>query len=298
MPFTGVYRDNDHVLGHELVHVFQYDLASSPGGGGLAGMGRLPLWLVEGMAEYLSLGRDDPHTAMWLRDAVPARTSCPRSKQLTNDSRFFPYRYGQALWAYIGGRWGDRIIPTVFRSALQRGFEGALKTTLNVSSDSLSAEWHRSLNAAYLPALEGRTAPDSAGTRLIAENDEGAMNVSPTASPDGRYVAFFGRRGLFSVDLYLADARTGEIVRQLASPVNSPHFDAISFISSAGAWSPDSRKFAFIVFADGDNQIHILDVESRRVEREIHPRGIEAVSAARLVARWRDDRALRAGRVA
>src|SRR5262249_19086529 len=35
MPFTGVYKDNDHVLGHELVHVFQYDLASSPGGGGM-----------------------------------------------------------------------------------------------------------------------------------------------------------------------------------------------------------------------------------------------------------------------
>jgi hypothetical protein len=28
MPFTGVYHENDHVLGHELVHVFQYDLAS------------------------------------------------------------------------------------------------------------------------------------------------------------------------------------------------------------------------------------------------------------------------------
>ncbi len=26
MPWTGVYEDNDHVLGHELVHVFQYDV--------------------------------------------------------------------------------------------------------------------------------------------------------------------------------------------------------------------------------------------------------------------------------
>src|SRR5512143_869110 len=50
MPFTGVYADNDHVLGHELVNVFQYDLAASPGGGGLMGMSRLPGWLIEGMA--------------------------------------------------------------------------------------------------------------------------------------------------------------------------------------------------------------------------------------------------------
>ncbi|HEY8468861.1 MAG TPA: hypothetical protein VIL18_04420, partial [Longimicrobiales bacterium] len=30
LPLTGVYRENDHVLGHELVHAFQYDLATSP----------------------------------------------------------------------------------------------------------------------------------------------------------------------------------------------------------------------------------------------------------------------------
>ena len=34
MPFTGVYAENDHVLGHEMVHVFQYDIAASPTGGG------------------------------------------------------------------------------------------------------------------------------------------------------------------------------------------------------------------------------------------------------------------------
>ena len=38
--------------------------------GGLQGLGALPLWLVEGMAEYMSVGRDDPLTAMWMRDAI------------------------------------------------------------------------------------------------------------------------------------------------------------------------------------------------------------------------------------
>jgi hypothetical protein len=45
MPFTGVYADNDHVLGHELVHVFQYSVAEA-GPGGLARLGALPLWLI------------------------------------------------------------------------------------------------------------------------------------------------------------------------------------------------------------------------------------------------------------
>jgi hypothetical protein len=276
LPLTGVYADNDHVLGHELVHAFQYDIASKSEGG-LPSIGQLPLWVIEGMAEYLSLGREDAHTAMWLRDAA-FRDDLPTITQLTRDPRYFPYRYGEAMWAYIGGRWGDRIIPTLYRQALRSGLDGALRSVLGYSSDSLSKEWHAAIRAAYLPGLEGRTAPHLAGDRVITQKDEGAMNLSPTLSPDGRFVAFFSRRGLFSVDLYLADARTGEILRELASPVNSPHFDAISFISSSGAWSPDSRKFAFIVFADGDNEIDILDVQSRKVERRIRARGVEAVS--------------------
>ena len=38
MPFTGVYEENDHVLGHEMVHVFQYDIAESPTSGGYQGL--------------------------------------------------------------------------------------------------------------------------------------------------------------------------------------------------------------------------------------------------------------------
>ena len=37
---------------------------------GFAGAERLPLWFIEGMAEYLSIGPVDPNTAMWMRDAV------------------------------------------------------------------------------------------------------------------------------------------------------------------------------------------------------------------------------------
>ena len=36
MPFTGIYADDEHVTGHELVHVFQYNIAeTAPGQGGL-----------------------------------------------------------------------------------------------------------------------------------------------------------------------------------------------------------------------------------------------------------------------
>jgi Tol biopolymer transport system component len=278
MPYTGVYGDTDHVLGHELVHVFQYDLAQSPGGGGLQGMGRLPLWLIEGMAEYLSLGRVDAHTAMWMRDAT-LRGEMPTIRQLTQDMRFFPYRYGQALWAYVAGRWGDRSVPEVYRYATREGFEPALERVLGVTHEQLSEDWIAATRAMYLPLIEGRQRPQDAGEPILYEDSPGAMHLSPVVSPDGRYVAFFGRRDIFTVDLYVADSRTGEIVHRLTSPNRDQHFDALSFIQSAGAWSPDGNRFAFVVFADGDHQISIMDIASRRVVERYSVEGVGAVQS-------------------
>ncbi|HUJ77219.1 MAG TPA: peptidase S9, partial [bacterium] len=68
LALTGVPADDTHVLGHELVHAFQFQELRSAGLGPNGGPS-LPTWLVEGMAEYLSLGPDDPLTAMWMRDA-------------------------------------------------------------------------------------------------------------------------------------------------------------------------------------------------------------------------------------
>ena len=277
MPFTGVYADNDHVLGHELVHVFQYSIAEA-GPGGLARLNALPLWLIEGMAEYFSLGRDDPLTAMWLRDAAE-RDNLPTIKQLTNDPRFFPYRYGQALWAYVGGRWGDRAVVDVYRTSLRIGFEEGIRRVLGISTDSLSKDWIAATRRAYLPLLEGRARPNGIGTPILQGNRKtGDMNLAPTVSPDGKLVAFFARRNLFEIELYVADANTGHVIKKLAGPTSNSHFDAISFINASGAWSPDNAKFAFVAQAEGDHEIAILDVKSANVERRIRVPGVGSVT--------------------
>ncbi len=279
LPFTGVYADNDHVLGHELVHAFQYDLEHGPQAQKSRGPGiqALPLWLIEGMAEYLSLGRFDPNTAMWLRDAA-LRNDLPTIDQLTRDPRFFPYRYGQALWAYIGGKWGDATVGQVYRTSLQKGWNAALKQHLGMSQDSLSKEWLSAIRSAYLPLMQGRAKPADAGQIVLGQNrSSGDMNVSPTLSPDGSRVAFLARRDVFTIDLFIADSRTGEVSKQLTGPNVDSHFDALSFIQSSGTWSPDGRKLAFVVFAGGDNELAIFDVASGGVERRIKPRGVSAI---------------------
>ncbi|HJQ20534.1 MAG TPA: hypothetical protein VJ867_09320 [Gemmatimonadaceae bacterium] len=278
LPFTGVYKDDEHVIGHELVHVFQYNIAeTSPGAGGLARLNALPLWLIEGMAEYFSLGRNDALTAMWMRDAVQ-QNKFPTIKQLTTDPRFFPYRYGQALWAYIGGRWGDRAVVDVYRTALRVGWDQALVRALGLNSDSLSKDWAAANKAFYTGQIAGRTHPDSVGKMVVGLKERSEFNVGPAQSADGRYVAFFTTKtNLFGIDLVMADAASGRIIRRLAGPQSDGHFDAISFINSSGDFSPDGRRFAFIVYNQGNNEISILDTHNGKVEKSIRPAGVGAV---------------------
>jgi hypothetical protein len=275
MPFTGLYGETDHVLGHELVHSYQYDLAlSSPTGIRLQ---RLPLWLIEGMAEYLSLGAHDPHTAMWLRDAL-VRDDLPTIKDLST-GRYFPYRYGQAYMAYIGGTYGDGAVTDLYRLAGQAGVSEGITVVTGMTTDSLSQDWIRTIRASYGPLVNGRTPTQEAGQLVLGESTgTGDVNVSPALSPDGRYVAFLSSKDLFSIGLYVADARTGEIVARLGSSNRDAHFDAIRFINSAGTWSPDGRRFAFVAFAEGDNELTVWNVETGEIEQRIAVDGVTALT--------------------
>jgi Tol biopolymer transport system component len=271
MPQTGSYRDTDHVLGHEMVHAFQYNIAQSRRGGGMQGLSTLPGWLVEGMAEYLSIGRDHPLTGMWLRDAL-RQDDFPTIKDLTKGGKYFPYRFGQALWAYIGGTYGDDAVVQLFRRAIRIGFQPAIEQVLGVDHDTLSVQWRRSVERQYRPVLADRTAPDSTGTLLLSPKVEGGtINVGPALSADGRYLAYMSEEDLFSVELFLADAHTGKKIRKLSSATSNPHFDALRYVESAGTWSPDGKLFAYAVFDEGDNALEIVEVENGSEWRKVRP---------------------------
>src|SRR3546814_12474528 len=110
MPYFESNRQTDHVLGHELVHAFQYNLLKTGGDSlSLYNIGNLPLWMVEGMAEYLSLGRNDANTAMGMGDAVLPKVF-PGLLVLTTTNKNFPYPYGKPFWSSLAGIWGTDLV--------------------------------------------------------------------------------------------------------------------------------------------------------------------------------------------
>ncbi|MEN8373923.1 MAG: peptidase S9 [Gemmatimonadota bacterium] len=278
MPLTGIYGSSDHVLGHEIVHVFQYDMAGAGvGGPGLTSLLRLPLWVVEGMAEYLSVGRYDPHTAMWLRDAL-LRNDLPDLGRLTTDPNFFPYRFGQAFWAWVGGTYGDEAVGRIYRASLREGPGAAFQKVLGLDAGTLSDMWITSIRRDYLPEISGRELPREVGRRVLAADlDAGEMNVGPVLSPDGSRVAFLSEIDLFSISIFVADAETGRVIKRIASSDTDQHIDALSFLESTGTWSPDGSQFAFVVIADGDHQLAVADVERGSFERRITVPGVTAM---------------------
>jgi len=277
MPMTGSYQDTDHVLGHELVHAFQYNIAQSGQGPGMQGLSRLQGWFVEGMAEYLSVGRNDPLTAMWLRDAA-RRDDIPTIKKMTKERRYFPYRFGQALMAFVGGEYGDDAVVNLYRRSLRIGWDASLKQIIGIDSDTLSAQWAKTIRDEYLPLMEGRDAPSEVGELLLAPSKgSGSQNLAPSLSPDGKQLVYTSEKDLFSFNLFLADASSGKVTRTLSNASADPHFDALRFTDSSGAWSWDGTRLAYIVFADGDNQMVLVDSENGDVQKQIAIEGMGAM---------------------
>ncbi len=247
MPLTGSYGETDHVLGHELVHSFQYDIALRKNNEGFS-LRNMPLWFIEGMAEYLSIGRQDSHTAMWMRDAA-AREDLPTIRQLTRDQQsYFPYRYGQAYMAYIGGKYGDATVTDLYKMSGRVGLDSAFVYTLGITADSLSEEWKQSTRDAFLPATDGRTPVDSVGTAVIGDpGADNQLNISPAVSPDGRN------------EINTFNVQTGEIRTRTA-------VENVGAIHNL-AWSPDGQSIAFSGLEGGLSDLYVYDLDQKNVRQ-------------------------------
>jgi len=277
MPISQLNHQTRHVLGHELVHAFQYHTLIEGDSTNLENIANLPLWMVEGMAEYLSVGKQDAYTSMWMRDAY-LNKDIPSLRDLTTSNKYFPYRYGQAFWSYIGSTYGDTVIVPFFKETAKYGYEMAIRRTFGYDERTLSSLWKTSVENTYRPYLKD-TAQTPIGKKIIDDKNGGTTyNLAPAISPDGNYVAFLSERDLLSIDLFLADAKTGKILKKLSSKAKSGHIDEYNFIESAGAWSPDSKKFAFSAFSAGVTKLLVVDVSSGRVISTEGMGGVEEFS--------------------
>jgi len=273
--FSGDWQSFEHVLTHEMVHVFTFDIFSrGRAGAGLQNLAMVnpPLWYMEGLAEYLSIGPSHPWTDAWVRDAV-VNNALPSIAQMTErPDKYFPYRYGLALWQYVGARWGDEVIGEIMNATPSLGIDRAFRREIGLSLDELSAEWKAAMQSRYLPVAATLDRPRSFAEPLLTQARTGGIAnsfVAPALSNDGRYITYIGYgsllRGEVFPELYLADARTGKRLKRLVRTTTNPDYEQLRFIYSQPSFSPDGKLLAFTGQRGGRDVLYVLDVASRNV---------------------------------
>ena len=109
LPFTGSYTQFRHVIHHELVHAFMFDMFYRREGG-LASASRLywgpPLWFAEGLAEYCSSDWTTEKN-MWVRGAV--------IDGYLNLDGYQAYTAGYSLLRWIADEFGEHKVAAVTR---------------------------------------------------------------------------------------------------------------------------------------------------------------------------------------
>lgn len=271
MPFTGSYAEFDHVLRHELVHSFQYDVifrnAAIDNVNPFAQ--RYPLWFMEGMAEYLSIGHIDAITAAWLRDASLSGYLRTIGEMNMRDD-YLSYRFGQALWAYIGSKWGDEVIGILLQKATRMGVQRAFETTLGMSLEALSQEWTSAVRQTYLPQVAEYQRPSEFAKPILRHSKlSDPSYMAPAISPDGKWLAVYSQRDGFFPDLWLVDAETGKFKRRLVRSNLESDFESLRYQSSSAAFSPDGRFLAFAAQTGGRDALYIYDLQRNRVVKKL-----------------------------
>ncbi|GMR25425.1 MAG: hypothetical protein BMS9Abin39_0722 [Ignavibacteria bacterium] len=260
VQFTGSYKAFRHLIHHELSHAVINDLYY---GGSLQNIIsnkislQLPLWFNEGMAEYQALGWNIDED-MFIRDAAIGEY-LPDIQRL---SGFFAYRGGQAIFYYIAKKYGKEKIGELIHNVKGTGnINEAFKQTIGLSIKELNERWKKDIKRTYWPDIEVMFDPDEYAKRLTdPEEGAGSYNTGPAISPRGDKVAFITNRDFF-FNLYLMDANTGDIIKELAEGNISPEFEELNIITPGVTWSPDGKRIAISALSHGYDLIYLIDVE-------------------------------------
>ena len=194
IPFWGEAATFEHISKHELTHQFQVQKINDIGGvDSLSAMARIPLWFIEGMAEYYSLDGLDDETRAYVRDLM----LFPDDKRDHKMPKLFDegplnfiniYKMGQARIHFFETEFGpgtaQRLLETA-ASPILRGrvlFATLVADALKTGVLDLESKWTTHLEKTYKTAAETlKQSPDSYERIEAAGDTLDYFRVSPDA---------------------------------------------------------------------------------------------------------------------
>ena len=264
VPFSGSYEDFRHVLVHELVHAFQFDIFyNSPGVSLLSGQGLfgIPLWFAEGMAEYFSLGME-PNAEMYVRDGTLTGYLPP----LEYSGGYLVYKMGQCVIEFLVERYGqDRFRDMLRRTRQMHSFERAFQRTYGMSSRRFDEQWREQLRKKYWPTVAKLDHPEKFARRLTDHRrDESVLNFWPSVSPQGDRIAYFSDRRQYN-DVYIMSAFDGRVLSRTVRAERNLMFEAIPLLRTSITWSPDGTRLALVAGSGGRDRLYVVSAENGKL---------------------------------
>jgi hypothetical protein len=171
VPYFGDHGRFLEVSTHEMVHQFTIQKLEEigPEDAPTPTVFLLPLWFIEGIAEYYTKGGIDAETDLFLRDLVwnPDPTKGYEVVAFADDRRrgFVPtYKLGQARVAFVAETYGREKIQAFLDDAWRvnegsggaaapgRAFEALVKRVLGEPTEQVDAKWRAWLKRRYYAA--------------------------------------------------------------------------------------------------------------------------------------------------
>jgi len=263
LPFNGSYSEFRHVIHHELVHAFMYDMFYRREGG-LSAASRFwwspPLWFAEGLAEYYSTDWTTEKN-MWVRGGVV-------DGYLRLDG-YQAYTAGYALLRWIGDEYGsEKIAAITRRMAITKDPSGSFRAELGMNLEELQIRWERHLKRFYWPEIGRRELVDEIAKPLTHHRKERHFfNYSPSIAPQGDRIAFISDREEYT-SIYVMSAIDGRILRKVLTGEKSSHFEEMQFLRATIGWSPDGDKLTFVAKDHNLDALYIVEAENGDIQRQ------------------------------
>ncbi len=268
--FNGSYENYRHLIFHELVHIFQYDILYSNILDSVTGSGylyQIPLWFMEGLAEWGSRDGIDTETAMFERDGI-VNGWWPNLRLLDYYQGYIVYKAGQSLICYLDRTYGTAKIAQLMQTVrFTRNPERAIKSVYGKTYAQLGKEWHLELKRQYWPEIAYRSLPDEFSVPLTNHiKEQSFYNYYPSISPNGDKIAFFSDKDI-RMAIYIMDIKTKKVIKVLQGE-SSGKFEQLHTFRSGLSWSPDGSKLTFVAKSGAEDEIYIIDViEKSIIER-------------------------------
>jgi len=280
IPFDGNNNQFKTVIHHELVHAFINDYIYK---GSIQNMQNddvilIPLWMNEGLAEFLSTPWQT-ESDMWMRDLVVNGEKLPKLNELNG---YLAYRGGQSVWKYIveeldtlyaqGKTEAPSIIASIFSAiSTSSDLNTALEKALNIDLESLESGWHKYLKSEYWPDINNRDYLDDVSSTIFDyEKVNSTYDIGPSLSPDKSKLAFYSnQKGIMSLCIVPSDCKdcSSKSISTILKSGMSIEFEELHVLKAGISWSPDSKNIIVASSSKGKDLLYTIDTNNNKKQK-------------------------------